>query len=459
MGWSRPFMVVDTGWNPLMQNESKSPRKSVATRLARTIFILVSASTATAMFAVDFFIDDADDTILNLELRRDAAFFEEQLKAGTFRSLETPRLEVLFLPAGKSESGLPSYFQGLTTPYADEFEENGVTKQVFARKIENPAGQLYLAQDTTILEKRQGLIQWTLLGITVVMFFAAFFFSRATANYIVRPLKRLAHEIRSIEPSKSMQRCHSDYDDREFADIASAFNQFLSELESHVERERSFVKLASHELRTPLAVISGALDVLDQRGGLSGANQKTINRIRTTTYAMKDDIEVLLALARSEDQGDTNRQFSVYRLVSDLIADLEQSTPQYQGRIKLKGGDTEVIVAPPSLVRMLLRNLVQNALRHTRSDVEIRIKTGEIVVRDFGTGLPLEHLEQLSEPDKCLFSVKQTGNFKNSTFGLLIVRLVAERLGWTFELVRSNHEGTEFRIVTWGARNPDLLSG
>jgi signal transduction histidine kinase len=163
---------------------------------------------------------------------------------------------------------------------------------------------------------------------------------------------------------------------------------------------------------------------------------------------MKDDIEVLLALARSEDQGDTNRRFSVYRLVSDLIADLEQSTPQYQGRIKLKGGDTEVIVAPPSLVRMLLRNLVQNALRHTRSDVEITIITGEIVVRDFGTGLPLEQLEQLSESDKPLFSVRQTGNFKNSTFGLLIVRMVAERLGWTLELLQSNHEGTEFRFVT-----------
>ena len=56
-----------------------------------------------------------------------------------------------------------------------------------------------------------------------------------------------------------MQRCHSDYNDREFTDIAESFNRFLTELESHIERERSFVKLASHELRTPLAVISGAL--------------------------------------------------------------------------------------------------------------------------------------------------------------------------------------------------------
>jgi signal transduction histidine kinase len=131
-----------------------------------------------------------------------------------------------------------------------------------------------------------------------------------------------------------------------------------------------------------------------------------------------------------------------------LVADLEQGTPQYQGRVKLKGDDKEAIVAPPSVVRMLLRNLIQNALRHTRSDVEITIKTGEIIVRDFGTGLPIEKLEQFSEAEKRLFGVKQTGNFKNSTFGLLIVRMVAERLGWTLELLQSNHEGTEFRFVT-----------
>jgi len=434
-----------------MLNEKTSVKPSVAARLARTIFILISAATATAMFAVDFFIDDADDTILNLELKEDAEFFKEQLEAGTFRPIKTPRLDVFFLPAGESESLLPLYFQDLTLPYADEFEENGVTKQVYAKELEDPAGRLFLAQDTTTLESRQGLIQWTLIGITCVMFLAAFFFSRASANYLVRPLKRLTHEIQSIEPSKSMRRCHSEYRDREFADIAHIFNRFLSELESHIERERSFVKLASHELRTPLAVISGALEVIGQRGGLSAANQITINRIRTTTNAMKDDIEVLLALARSEDREEPIQRFSVQQLAKDLIADLEHGTPEFQGRVTLSCEEVGAIVASPSLVRMLLRNLIQNALRHTRSNVELTVKNGEIVVRDFGAGLSAENMKTLSGADQHLFDTKQVGNFRNSTFGLLVVRLVADRLGWSLELVQSNHQGTEFRIHTQGS--------
>lgn len=451
MGWSRPFTAADIDWNLPVHNKSKSPKRSVATRLTRTIFYLISVTTIIAMSAVDFFIDEADDAVLNVELRADAEFYEEQLKTGNFRAPEIPRLEVLFLPAGESDTDAPPFFQGITLPYAEELEQNGVTWQIYAKEIRNPAGRLYLAQNTTVLENRQEIIQGTLMAIAGVMILAAFFFSRATANYIVRPLKRLSYEIQAIEPSKSMQRCHSDYNDREFTDIAESFNRFLTELESHIERERSFVKLASHELRTPLAVISGALEVLDQRGELSGPNEKTINRIRTTTNAMKDDIEVLLTLARGEDQKDTSQRFSVYRLISDLIADLEQSNPQYHGRIKLKGGELETTLAPPSLARMLLRNLVQNALRHTHSNVEITIKTGEIVVRDFGAGLPFEHLEQLSEHDKRFFGITQSGNFKNSTFGLLIVRLVAERLGWTLKLAQSNHKGTEFRIVTGGS--------
>lgn len=73
------------------------------------------------------------------------------------------------------------------------------------------------------------------------------------------------------------------------------------------------------------------------------------------------------------------------------------------------------------------------------------------MVQDFGTGLPLENWERLSEPDIRFIGVKQKGNFKNSMFGLLIVRLVAERLGWTLELIRSNNEGTAFRIVIGNA--------
>ncbi len=244
-----------------------------------------------------------------------------------------------------------------------------------------------------------------------------------------------------------MQRLSNNYRDQEFDDIAEAFNRFLSALESHVEREKSFVKLASHELRTPLAVIVGALNVLEQRQGLSVADQKTLGRIRSATQTMRDDTEVLLELARSETSTEVHRQISVRKAIKDTINDLEHGNSSYAGRVTLLNEDLDLTVpANPALVRLLLRNLLHNALGHTRARVEVRLLQDKVIIRDFGDGLPHLVAEQLASTETFKTGYTRSGELKNTSFGLLIVQLVCERLGWVLEIGQSNGEGTEFLI-------------
>jgi signal transduction histidine kinase len=97
-------------------------------------------------------------------------------------------------------------------------------------------------------------------------------------------------------------------------------------------------------------------------------------------------------------------------------------------------------------VRILLRNLLQNALRHTHSGVEVRLIENRISVRDFGAGLPNAIAEHLSSTGAPSAITTTAGEFSNTTFGLLIVRLVCERLGWNLEIAQSDNKGTEFLI-------------
>jgi signal transduction histidine kinase len=69
-----------------------------------------------------------------------------------------------------------------------------------------------------------------------------------------------------------------------------------------------------------------------------------------------------------------------------------------------------------------------------------------ISVRDFGPGLPskiTEHLSAIGAPSAI---TSTAGELSNTTFGLLIVRLVCERLGWELEIAQSDNRGTEFLI-------------
>ena len=69
-----------------------------------------------------------------------------------------------------------------------------------------------------------------------------------------------------------------------------------------------------------------------------------------------------------------------------------------------------------------------------------------ISVRDFGAGLPIKVTEHLSSAVAPSANNSKAGEFSNATFGLLIVRLVCERLGWDLEIAQSDNEGTEFLI-------------
>jgi signal transduction histidine kinase len=422
-------------------------KSSLTARLARTLFFLIAATTATSMFIVELFVNDVEDTILGLELKAEAEYFMEQLQKGRFQTIETAQLVAVFLPEGQADAMMPEYFRSLSLPFSQEVEVGQTTLLIYGRRLEAPSGKLFLAKDITIMENRESLVLLVLVGVAGLMLLIGFFVARTGAQYLIRPFEKLTHEVLNTVPGSSMEQIATDYQDQEFFDIAEAFNRFLSALEHHIEREKSFVKLASHELRTPLAVMSGALNVLEQRQSLSAPDQKTLSRIRRAMQTMRDDTDVLLELARSEASEGDARTIVLQDIVQNTIDDLEHGNPAYVGRINVCDNNLELRVKThPALVRMLLRNLLQNALRHTHAGVEVRMIENRISVRDFGPGLPSKITEQLSAIGAPSAITSTAGEFSNTTFGLLIVRLVCERLGWDLEIAQSDNKGTEFLI-------------
>ena len=422
-------------------------KSSLTARLVRTLFFLIAATTATSMLVVEVFVNDVEDTILRLELKAEAEYFAEQLQQGRFQTIKTAQLEAVFQPEGEADAVLPEYFRSLSLPFSREIEVGQTTLLIYGEQLEAPFGKLFLAKDITIMESRESLVLLVLVGVAGLMLLIGFFVARTGAQYLIRPFSKLTHEVLNTVPGALMEQIATDYRDQEFCDIAEAFNRFLSALEHHIERGKSFVKLASHELHTPLAVMSGALNVLEQRQSLSAPDQKTLARIRRAMQTMRDDTDVLLELARSEASEGDARTIVLQEIVQNTIDDLEHGNSAYAGRITVCNNSLQIRVKThPALVRMLLRNLLQNALRHTNAGVEVRMIENRISVQDFGPGLPskiTEHLSAIRAPSAI---TSTAGELSNTTFGLLIVRLVCERLGWELEIAQSDNRGTEFLI-------------
>lgn len=416
---------------------------SLSRRLATTIFGVIAVTVAVSMMAVEVFVNDVEDAIRELELKLDAEYFTQQISEPTFQTWKTGRLDVYFLPEDSPESMLPKHLLNRPVGYSNEIEFDGVTKILNVETVAQPPGRLYVSQDITIMEHRESLIQVVLIFLAAGLMLVGLFVSKFASAHLLKPLKTLTNDVLATEPGVSMERLSRNYRHPEFNQISDAFNRFLSAMEAVLEREKSFVKLASHELRTPLAVILGALDVLEQRKTLSEADQKTLRRIRKATRTMREDTEMLLSIARGQPKRGDSDRIDVVSAIGEIISDIKDLNPAFYGRTVFHHDRDHVILnSEPALVRMIIRNLLQNALGHTEANVHIAVADQTLRIQDFGKGLNKSVIENIS-------AVSRPGTRKldQSSFGLLIVQLACERLNWRFQVEKSDAEGTVFLVL------------
>ncbi|MDF0752003.1 HAMP domain-containing histidine kinase [Marinobacter sp. 71-i] len=415
---------------------------SLSGRLFRTMLLIGIINAAITMVATELIYEDIEETSLTIGLADERAYFEERIAGDEVASWSSALLTAFFVPEGEENVELPHMFRGRPVPYAAEVDLEDETYLLSIAPTESVPGVLYLAQDISILENREDWFQEVGFVVFVVgMLAISLIIARLGSTRIIRPLQNLSSQIRKIQPDSSFKRIPAHYADEELNEIARVLNDLLKALDTYVRREKALVSLASHELRTPIAVISGALDVIDQRSPADPTNRKTLDRIRQATDKMQADVDALLKLAHRASGHDKADVVDLEVCARRVVTELENSAPQYVGRVKQAvTRHPATIEADQTLVHMLMRNLVQNALRHTQGLVYIGIEDDRLSISDAGEGLP-SHVRARLDGNNDEQSVPADG------LGLFIVRLICERLKWRLHVSHSGNKGTNIQIV------------
>ncbi|MDT8310408.1 MAG: HAMP domain-containing sensor histidine kinase [Methylophaga sp.] len=416
---------------------------SVSTRVYRTIFSVSFLTLLISFVIIELIYEDMDSTILSVELRDEFDFYQDKITRSDFQIWQTANISVVFIGKNYTEEiSLPVQFKGVTAPASQEVETENQTFLVLAKTIQDPEGILFISKDVTAIEDREFLFQLGMLGVVVVMTLIGFLLSQMAARKLVKPLQKLTYSIQKTIPGKTMQRLETDYIEQEYANIANAFNRFLNTMEDFVQRENMFIKTASHELRTPIAILSGALDVIDKRQQLSTADKQTMRRIRQTVSNMQVEVNTLLALLRNE-QPVSDSEISLGMLIQDAIEEIQNEMPVAAERLNYLASnyDQQLVHTHRSLVRILLRNLLHNALQHTHDEVCIQSNDNVIKVTDFGSGLPSAiHQRLTSQPNN------QQLLFHETRFGLLIAQMISEKLNLKLSIAQSDTSGATIEI-------------
>lgn len=431
--------------------------RSIAHRIYRVI-ALVSVVSVAAMFVSTTLVnEDLEHTMLGEEMAQEREFFLEQNPDLTQPVHSVgPRRVLAYLPkvastapGQESRQDVPEIFEGRSAPFSGEISSQGETYLVSISEL--PEGILYLARNISHFEARERLFQMALLVVGGLIALMAVALSIMAARRVVKPLGKLAEQIQQVPVGAHMVGLPTTWQDTELQTIAESFNDFVAQLQAYVRREKSLLSLASHELRTPIAVVSGALDILEQRDHLTPADKATVARIRRATSEMQNNVGILLALARKD--GGSSLSPVTLSLATELNKVLEDLSVDFPvaARVVVQALAPAVVVADAAMVRMLLRNLVQNALQHTTARVYITLQANQFEIRDEGQGLGPSAREVLLGARHVADSEGPVGGL-----GLYLVTLMAERLGWVLALVDSSAQGTVVRVSYLNAAGPPV---
>jgi signal transduction histidine kinase len=226
----------------------------------------------------------------------------------------------------------------------------------------------------------------------------------------------------------------------------------LTEQERRELAEREFVSNAAHELRTPLTTIIGAVEVLQ-----AGAKEDPVERDRFLAHIERESgrlarlARAMLTLARAHAGTETPRvePVAVAALLREVAAELR---PHDGVSVDVEAPDGLMVESNPDLLEQALRNLGENAAKHTASGSVVlrayrRGNSVTLEVEDSGPGISPELQQHVF--DRFYRGERDADGFG---LGLAIVRETVRTLGGRIELDSSPGEGTVFRIVLARAR-------
>lgn len=263
----------------------------------------------------------------------------------------------------------------------------------------------------------------------------------------LRPVVVLADEVERRAPD-NLSALDAPSAPAEVAPLIERLNALFSRIRHSLDNERRFTADAAHELRTPVAAIKAQVQVARGADGQAERVRALDNAIAGCDRATHL-IEQLLTLARIDATGENLMEAcDLHRIAGEVIADLAPAALEKNVQLELAGNESVTVRGLPALLRIQLRNLIDNAVRHTPPGTQVTVRVariagkGTITVSDNGPGISGEELTRLSERFFRPLGTTASG----SGLGLSIVRRIAEIHGAELRIA-NNDTGPGLRIA------------
>lgn len=303
---------------------------------------------------------------------------------------------------------------------------------------------IQVAQPWRVREKLAGeaalrVLVPLLLLLPLMAAAAAWIVARAT-----RPLRSITTQIEHRDAHSLAPLAATDLPS-EVAPLVEELNRLLARLSGAFESQRTFVADAAHELRSPLTALSLHLQLLERARDTEDRDLAT-TRLREAIERSIHLVSQLLTLARNEHDAapDALPRCELAPVAGQAVADVQPLAQQRRSRIELDAAAGLNVNADADALRILVRNLIDNAVRYSPEESTVRVAVSRNVrgqtvleVTDQGPGIAVADRSRAFARFYRAPGTAQGG----SGLGLAIVKAIAERHGADVELADAVPQG------------------
>jgi two-component system OmpR family sensor kinase/two-component system sensor histidine kinase QseC len=262
------------------------------------------------------------------------------------------------------------------------------------------------------------------------------------------PIQRLVKEVR-LRDADSLSPLKVDALPGELRPVVTEMNRLLERLREAFQVQQSFISDAAHELRSPLTALHLQLQLL-RRATDPAAQHEAIRELERVMERASTLVQQMLTLARHEPGVESTPLVPVRLdlIVREVVTDCAAFAVSRHIDLELDNTVDAAIQGDADSLRILVRNLVDNAIRYTPAGGVVSIRVAatrnavDFTVSDTGPGIALEHRARIFDRFYRVGSSAEPG----SGLGLAIVKAITEHHHAQIVLETPDRGGLRVRV-------------
>ena len=273
------------------------------------------------------------------------------------------------------------------------------------------------------------------------------------------PLTELQQRIRNRRPD-DLSPIDSGQVPEEISPLVDSLNDLLARLSQSIEMQKRFIADAAHQMKTPLAGMRMQSELALRQTDQDEIHRSLLQLSKSSESATRL-VNQLLALARTENQAPTTKPFEpleLSELARNAVQDWVQTSFTYRIDLGFEQPEHPIMIkGNPLMLREMLNNLIDNALRYTplHGCVTVRVRSDEdnghafLEVEDTGPGIPAVDRGHIFERFYRILG----SNAEGSGLGLAIVKEIAQQHDAVIDIFHNPHQhdprlpGSLFRVT------------